>query len=103
MDLDVGDQHRFPAHPIPAGEDVSPLRAGGEVGLLAPGPDPDGGHAALDEFLRDTGTHGFLVVHKDRLVYERYFEGSDRRTLKTSFSVAKSFVSTLVGSRSTRG
>ena len=33
----------------------------------------------------------------DRLVYERYFGGSGRATLQTSFSVAKSFVSTLVG------
>ena len=97
MNSDVGDQHRFPARPIPAGEDVSPLRAGGEVQLVAPGLDADGGDAALDGFLRDTGTHGFLVVHKDRLVYERYFARSDRRTLETSFSVAKSFVSTLVG------
>ena len=38
-----------------------------------------------------------MVVHRDRLVYERYFGGSDRATLQTSFSVAKSFLSTLIG------
>jgi CubicO group peptidase (beta-lactamase class C family) len=37
------------------------------------------------------------VVHRDRLAYERYFEGSTRGTLHTSFSVAKSVLSTLVG------
>ena len=42
-------------------------------------------------------TLAFVVVHRDRLVYERYFGGSDRATLQTSFSVAKSFLSTLVG------
>jgi CubicO group peptidase (beta-lactamase class C family) len=36
-------------------------------------------------------------MQSDSLVYERYFDGSDRQTLETSFSVAKSFVSTLVG------
>ena len=38
-----------------------------------------------------------MVVHEDRQVYERYFGASNRQTLHTSFSVAKSFLSTLVG------
>lgn len=50
-----------------------------------------------DDLLRDTGTLAFLVVHSDRVVYERCFWPSDRHALETSFSVAKSFVSTLVG------
>jgi CubicO group peptidase (beta-lactamase class C family) len=37
------------------------------------------------------------VVHHDRVVWERYFRGSTRESLQTSFSAAKSFVSTLVG------
>ena len=37
------------------------------------------------------------MVHEDRLVWERYFGGSTRESLLTSFSAAKSFVSTLVG------
>jgi len=38
MDADVGDQFRFPARVIPAGEDVSPIPAGDEIdlGALAP-------------------------------------------------------------------
>ena len=51
----------------------------------------------LDEFLRETDTLAFLVVHEDRLVHERYFDGATRESLQTSFSAAKSFVSTLVG------
>ncbi|HEY3208307.1 MAG TPA: hypothetical protein VGL18_00715 [Actinomycetota bacterium] len=62
----------------------------------------DGGGSAFDVRLRETGTRAFLVVHH-RLVYERYFDGTDRQTLQTSFSLAKSFVSTLVGMPSTRG
>ncbi len=51
----------------------------------------------LDEFLdRVVGT-GLLVIKNDRLVHERYMQGSDEETRFTSWSVAKSFVSTLVG------
>jgi CubicO group peptidase (beta-lactamase class C family) len=89
---DVGDQHRFPARRIPAGSRMSPLRAGVEADLVM-----SGEGAGLDEFLRETDTLAFLVVHEDRLVYERYFEGATRESLQTSFSAAKSFVSALVG------
>jgi len=95
-EADVGDQFRFRARPIRAGEDASPLPSGGEIDLRAP-PVGDGGEVAFDDFLRANDTGAFLVVHGDQLVYERYFEDSDRRTLQTSFSTAKSFVSTLVG------
>ena len=92
-EADVGDRLRFPARPIRAGEDPSPLPAGAELDLPAPaGEGPD-----LDGFLRRTDTSAFLVVQDDRLVYERYFDGAERRTPQTSFSVAKSFLSTLVG------
>jgi CubicO group peptidase (beta-lactamase class C family) len=89
---DVGDQHRFPARRIPAGARTSPLRVGVEADLVVSG-EGDG----LDGFLSTTDTLAFLVVHEDRLVYERYFDGATRESLQTSFSVAKSFVSTLVG------
>lgn len=94
-DADIDDQFRFPSRLIPAGEDVSPLPAGAEIDLRTP-PAANGG-LKFDDFLRANATRGFLVVHEDQLVYERYFGGSDRQTLETSFSVAKSFVSTLVG------
>jgi CubicO group peptidase (beta-lactamase class C family) len=89
---DVGDQHRFPARRIPAGGRASSLPAGVEANLVV---SREG--KGLDEFLRETETNAFLVVHEDRLVRERYFGGSTRASLQTSFSAAKSFVSTLVG------
>jgi CubicO group peptidase (beta-lactamase class C family) len=95
-EADVGDQYRFPARTIPIGDAASPLPAGVELDPPAPpsGADDD---QAFDEFLRGTDTLAFLVVDEDRLVYERYFGGADRQARQTSFSVAKSFVSTLVG------
>jgi CubicO group peptidase (beta-lactamase class C family) len=88
---DVGDQDRFPARRIPAGPRPSPLPAGVEADLVV------GGETTLDQFLRDTDTLAFLVVHEDRLVRESYFDGATHERLQTSFSAAKSFVSTLVG------
>lgn len=97
MEADVGDQHRFPARPIPADGDASPLPATADLFLPSVPVDVAGGGGTFDDLLRGTGTHAFLAVHSDRLVYERYFGPSDRQTLETSFSVAKSFLSTLVG------
>ena len=51
----------------------------------------------LEKFLADTDTTAFLVIRDDTLLYEKYFNGYDRRSTQTSFSVAKSFVSALVG------
>jgi len=93
MDADVDDQYRFPARPIPTGNAPSSLPRGTALDLHWRA----SGGASVDTFLRGTDTLAFVVVHDDQLVYERYFEGSDRQSLQTSFSVAKSFVSTLVG------
>jgi CubicO group peptidase (beta-lactamase class C family) len=38
-----------------------------------------------------------IVLHRDNLLYEGYFNGSSREASQTSFSMAKSFASTLVG------
>jgi CubicO group peptidase (beta-lactamase class C family) len=93
-EADVGDRFRFPARTIPTGDQVSALAAGREIDPSAAAPAGIGG---FDDFLRETGTLAFVVVDDDRLVYERYLGGGDRHTRQTSFSVAKSFLSTLVG------
>jgi len=51
----------------------------------------------LDEFLAETRTTGFLVIKDGRIVIERYYLGANENSLLTSWSVAKSFTSTLVG------
>lgn len=51
----------------------------------------------LDEFLERVHATGLLVIKDDRIVHERYFHGADAGTRHTSWSVAKSFVATLVG------
>ncbi|HEY1296787.1 MAG TPA: serine hydrolase domain-containing protein [Chloroflexota bacterium] len=53
--------------------------------------------ASLDEFLSNTGTRALLVVRDDELVIERYANGSSHNAIQTSFSMAKSFDSTMIG------
>lgn len=53
--------------------------------------------AFLDENLEGTNTNAFMVIKNDTIIYEKYFNEYDENSLLTSFSVAKSFVSALVG------
>jgi CubicO group peptidase (beta-lactamase class C family) len=52
---------------------------------------------SLEDFLDASGTTAFLVVHDDEVLYERYFDGYEESSVQTSFSMAKSFASALVG------
>jgi CubicO group peptidase (beta-lactamase class C family) len=51
----------------------------------------------LDTNLALSKTAAFLVIRNDSLIYERYFNGFSQSSLLPSFSVAKSFVGTLIG------
>ena len=53
--------------------------------------------ADIDDFMASTNTQALLVVEGDLVVFERYSNGAQRDTMLTSFSVAKSFDSVLVG------
>lgn len=57
----------------------------------------DGAERTIDEFLERSRTSGIVVLSGGRLVFERYAQGASEETRFTSWSVAKSFVSTLVG------
>jgi len=52
---------------------------------------------SLHEFLDQSPTVAFLVIRNDSLLYERYFDKYTRESQVASFSVAKSFVSALIG------
>jgi CubicO group peptidase (beta-lactamase class C family) len=51
----------------------------------------------LDALLEKTDTQAFLVIQNGNLIYERYFKGQQRDSIVTSYSVAKSFTSALIG------
>jgi CubicO group peptidase (beta-lactamase class C family) len=64
---------------------------------IAREPGAEQGQADFRAFLARNDTTGFIVAKGDRLLYEGYFNGRRRDSWQTSFSMAKSFVSTLVG------
>ena len=54
-------------------------------------------NGSFEDYLEASGTTAFLVVDDNKVLYEKYFNGYDERSLNTSFSMAKSFASALVG------
>ena len=120
-EADFRDFERFPSRPVPAGPKAFSFEPAPQdppeylrtvtYHQDAPAPatpresmatalDSVGGTEVaepLHRFLAETGTTAFLVIRDDTLLYEGYFNGYDRTSTQTSFSVAKSFVSALVG------
>ena len=56
-----------------------------------------GGNYSLDDYFRRNFVTGFLVLHDDQIVLEKYFHGADQNSRFVSQSVGKSIISILVG------
>jgi CubicO group peptidase (beta-lactamase class C family) len=52
---------------------------------------------SLEDYFKRNFVTGFLVLHDDQIVVEKYFHGADRNSRFVSQSVGKSIVSILVG------
>jgi CubicO group peptidase (beta-lactamase class C family) len=99
-DSDVKDYEKFPARLISNSapvfhfnQDPSPelfqtieYRSDGQVKQMG-----------FEDFLKSTDTTSFIVIKDDAILYEDYFNGYGRDSIVTSFSVAKSFTSALIG------
>lgn len=85
---------------FPHMEDVFPgrvVKAGRKVLALPPGPPLPVTAAEVDAFIAAQNVAGLIVVQQGAVRLERYARGLTREGRWTSFSVAKSFTSTLVG------
>ena len=78
----------FPGHVVKAGGKVKPLPEGAPLPL---------DQAEVDAFMAAQNVAGLLVLQDGKIRLERYALGYSREGRWTSFSVAKSFTSTLVG------
>ena len=96
-DADVYDYHKFPERHVSAGQihfkfaerhDEAKVQS-----LLEQHPAIDN----LDTFLEKNRTQAFIVIQNDNILYEKYYNNASRETIVTSFSVAKSFASALIG------
>jgi CubicO group peptidase (beta-lactamase class C family) len=97
---DLDDHRIFANRDVAAGPRRSELRALGRTPAFIQSmqvPAEDGSPRAIDAYLEETRTAAFVVLHEDRIVYERYARGYDERSLLNSFSIAKAIVATLVG------
>ena len=93
---DYDDFQNFPASRILPADDVSQLPYEPDaavIELLQSYPGIDN----LDEFVAETETTAFLIVHQGRILLERYGLGHDSESIENSFSVSKSVTSMLVG------
>lgn len=55
------------------------------------------GFASFDEWAKESKTTALLVIRKDTILYEKYFNGFSRDSYFHSQSMAKSFISFLIG------
>jgi CubicO group peptidase (beta-lactamase class C family) len=98
---DYKDLEKFPArtiHNAPPVSRLDELPAGNPYASQIEAIARDTGHGEnLMHYLDASGTTAFLVIHDDEVLYERYFDGYDETSVQTSFSMAKSFASALVG------
>ena len=90
----AGMETLFLTRTVRAGSNVRPLPAGKPLTAFAAG----GERAAwLDQFIADQKVAGVIVVHDGQVRLERYALTGGPRVRWHSFSVTKSFTSTLVG------
>lgn len=53
--------------------------------------------AELDAYLTDMESIGVVAIKNDSVIFEKYWDGYEENTMANSFSVAKSYISMLVG------
>lgn len=85
----------FPSRRVAAGWSPLPLTQSDKT--LAPTYEVDGKTVSVDEFITRNHVTGLLVLKGQKILLERYAQGSDPATRYISFSMGKSVVSTLVG------
>jgi CubicO group peptidase (beta-lactamase class C family) len=85
----------FKTNVVKRGDHVHPLPAAGKP--IAPAWDHDGKPWTIDSYMAAYRVSGLLVVKDGKIVLEKYGLGRKPTDRWTSFSVAKSLTSTLVG------
>ena len=97
---DVLDYQKFPSRPVHNGPQVFRFKSHPtpeRFQTIKYTVDGEAKEAAFGDFLRSTNTTSFIVVKGGAVVYERYLNGYKRDSIVTSFSIAKSVTSALIG------
>ena len=93
---DTNDHRKFPsralsASPVPFHYAEATTETAPSIIIV------NGKEVPFDVFLEEHKTVAFLVIQRDTIKYERYFKGYDPSRIHTSFSMAKSVMSMLIG------
>ncbi len=96
QESDAFDWQKFPAHPLNAAPqiynfDTAPDPGVAELFKKLSGADD------WDRYLEAHNTQALIVIQDGEIRYENYFNDTQRDSIVTSFSVAKSFTSALIG------
>ena len=96
QDSDAFDWQKFPNHPLSAAPTAYHFDS-------APDPRVEdllkqlSGAEDWNSFMETNGTQAFIVIQNGTILYENYYNDTQRDSIVTSFSVAKSFGSALIG------
>jgi CubicO group peptidase (beta-lactamase class C family) len=96
-ELPYGFRHMdeyFPSLPVPAGEEPRPLPS--RAVPLELSYTFDGQRKTLEQFLEESRTLGLVVLKDGAIVHEQYRMGAHDEDRFTSWSVAKSFIATVI-------
>lgn len=96
---DINDWHRFPSRSIanaPPKFTFTKSDPGADLTIRDPRVNAVG-DVSLARLAEQTSTTALLVIKNDTLLFEGYYNGHGRDSVNTSFSVAKSITSLLVG------
>jgi CubicO group peptidase (beta-lactamase class C family) len=96
QESDAFDWQKFPSHPLQVAsttyhfDTTSDPRVEQLFEQLS-------GAEDWNSFLEENKTQAFIVIKDGHILYENYFNNTQRDSIVTSFSVAKSFTSALIG------
>lgn len=94
---DIRDYKKFPSKPLTAAEKTFHFSSSVENKFRFPDKDKDGKPITIEKILENNATVAFMVIRNDTILYQWYRQHYDSSSIVPSFSMAKSFVSCLIG------
>jgi CubicO group peptidase (beta-lactamase class C family) len=98
---DINDHKKFPKRDIEKSNlpfyfhhKINPNYASSKISIPTNGKNKN---YLFEDYLKINNTVAFIIIKKDTIVYEKYFDGYDKESIVPSFSMAKSVVSMLIG------
>jgi CubicO group peptidase (beta-lactamase class C family) len=92
----ITDYKKFPSRPLQASEKPFYYHDAEQI-KMPKIKNKDGLMIDADSFMIENNTRAFLIIRNDSILYQKYYEGYDDASIVSSFSMAKSVTSLLIG------